>query len=228
MFCQNCGTQQSGDAKFCENCGAAMKTPAQPQYDSRLVGFSRRIHDPVFEKLQKESFRRNVKIGVIALPVIILLFQIAPLFSRDFTRPIALGVGCFVGGFGLVGTLISGALRSSARTWDGEVVDKKITEHTTQNRNDMNETHYMHTIVFSLAGGGRKKMKRKLHTGSLGAWDMMVYLNIGDRVRYHGKLDYFEKYDKSRDTEVPCANCRKYIDIRLDACPNCHVPVIKP
>ena len=228
MFCQNCGTQQSDDAKFCENCGAAMEVPAQPAFAPRLVGFSQRIHDPVFEKLQKEGFRRNVKIGLIALPVIILLFQLGPLFSRDFTRPIALGVGCFVGGFGLVGTLISGALRSSAGTWDGEVIDKKIIEHTTRDQDDIARTHYMHTIVFSLAGGGRKKMKRKLNTGSLKAWDMMVYLNVGDKVRYHGKLEFFEKYDKSRDAEVPCANCHKFVDIRLDSCPHCHVPIIKP
>jgi hypothetical protein len=71
-------------------------------------------------------------------------------------------------------------------------------------------------------------MKKRLLIGSLDAWDMMIYLNIGDKVRYHGTLDYYEKYDKSRDTKVPCANCRQYVNIRLDNCPNCQVPVIKP
>ena len=228
MFCPKCGKRQDDNAKFCENCGAVMGGGAQPSYDPRLVGFSQRIHDPVFEQMRKANFRKNLKIGLIAFPVVILLFQIAPFFSDDFTRPIALAVGCIVGGFGLVATLIGGAKRASAKTWDGEVIDKKINERHTNDNNGNTDTHYIHTIVFNLAGGGKKKMKRRLRTGALDAWDMMVYLNIGDRVRYHGKLDYFEKYDKSRDAEVPCANCRKYVNIRLDHCPNCRVPVIKP
>jgi len=56
----------------------------------------------------------------------------------------------------------------------------------------------------------------------------MLYLNVGDRVRYHGKLDYYEKYDKSHDAEVPCADCGRYVDIRLENCPVCKAPIIKP
>ena len=228
MFCSNCGTQQADNTKFCENCGTAIGGGAQPSYDANLIGFSQRIHDPVFEKLQKAKFRKSLIMGLIWFPVVVLLFQIVPFFVDDFTRPIALGVGCIVGGFGLIATLIGGAKRAGAKSWDGEVIDKKITEHITENRNGGNDYHYFHIIVFRLAGGGKKKMKQRHRTGALDAWDMMVYLNIGDKVRYHGKLDYFEKYDKSRDTEVPCANCRKYVNIRLDNCPNCQVPVIKP
>jgi len=210
--------------------GYAPATPIQPSYGPRLVGFSQRINDPVFENLQKASFRRSVITGLIFLPIVILLFQIVPFFADDFTRPIALAVGCIVGGFGLVWTLVGGAMRASARTWDGEVIDKKITRHNTydDNTSGVYDVHYYHAIIFRLAGGGRKKMQRKCQTGSLNEWDMMVYLNIGDRVRYHGRLDYYEKYDKSRDAEVPCANCHKYVDIRLDNCPYCQVPVIKP
>ena len=236
MFCQNCGTQQNENARFCENCGAGINgaapcggyAPAQPSYDPSLIGFSQRIHDPVFEELRKESFRRSINHGLFFLPIVVLLFQIAPFFSDDFTRPIALTVGCIVGGFGLVGSLLGGARQAMAKDWDGEVIDKKITEHQTYGRNDNIEMYYFHTIYFRLAGGGRKKMRKRLSTGELDHWDMMVYLNIGDNARYHGKLDYFEKYDKSRDTQVPCANCRQFIDIRLDNCPVCRVPVIKP
>ena len=235
MFCKNCGAQQNDGAKFCEKCGAvtaaaaAAGNPAQPSNNQGLVGFSQRIHDPVFEKLQKEGFRRSIKHGLIFLPIVVLLFQIGPFLSNDFPPSTALAVGLIVGGFGLVCTLVGAAKRASSGTWDGEVIDKKITEHTTENQEDnTTNTHYLHTIFFSLAGGGKKKMQRKSNRGSLNAWDMMIYLNIGDKVRYHGKLDYYEKYDKSRDAEVPCANCHKFIDIRLDSCPHCHVPVIKP
>ena len=230
MFCENCGVQSDGNAKFCENCGAAADAPVQTAYDPRLVGFSQKIRDPAFENLQREKFRKSVKHGFIFLPVLILLFQIVPFFAGDFTRQRAFTISCVVGGFGMLWTLAGGAARVLKKTWDGEVIDKKITEQ--RGRNDAAasgcDIDYYHAIVFKLANGRKKKMRRKLRTNELDAWDMMIYLNIGDRVRYHGKLDYYEKYDKSRDAEVPCANCRKYIDIRLEYCPVCQAPVIKP
>ena|GEM_PF-4165834 len=107
--------------------------------------------------------------------------EIVPFFVDDFTCPIALGVGCIVGGFGLIATLFGGARRDGAKSWDGEVIDKKFTEHNTENRNGGMDTHYFHIIEFRLASGGRKKMKQCRHTGALNEWDMMVYLNIGDK-----------------------------------------------
>jgi len=236
MFCKNCGTQQNENAGFCKNCGAAMNgsaqpyAPVQPSHDPRLIGFSQRIHDPVFGKMQKAGFHKSIKHGLLFLPILLLLFQIVPFFAEDFTRQRALVVGCVVGGFGMIWTLVSGAVRASKKTWDGEVTDKKITER--HNRNNATasgyDSDYYHTIVFRLTNGGKKKMRKKLRTNELNAWDMMIYLNIGDKVRYHGKLDYYEKYDKSRDAEVPCANCHKYVDIRFEYCPVCQVPLIKP
>ena len=240
MFCGNCGTRMGADARFCENCGAAIDGgvqpcggyvpvgPARPSYDLRLVGFSQKTHDPVFGQMQEARFRKDVKMGLIALPAVILLFQIAPFFSEDFTRPIALVVGCIVGGFGLACTLVGGVKRAWTSTWDGEVVDKAIVKHTAYSQSGFAGVFYIHTLAFDLAGGGRKKMRKRLQSEALNAWDMMAYLNIGDRVRYHGKLDYYEKYDKSCDAEVPCANCRQFVDIRLDNCPRCHAPIIKP
>ena len=230
MFCSNCGTQQNDNAKFCENCGAAIEAPVQPSYDPRLIGFSQKINDPLFENLQKARFRKSVKHGLIFLPVLFLLFQIIPFFADDFSRQTAFTLSLIVGGFGMIWTLAGGIARALKKTWDGEVIDKKITER--RNRNDATasgyDIDYYHTIVFRLENGGKKKMRKKLGTYELDAWDMMIYLNIGDRARYHGKLDYYEKYDKSRDTEVPCANCRKYVVIKLDNCPVCRAPVIKP
>ena len=224
MFCQSCGANINDGANFCESCGAKPDAPTQPVCDPNLVGFSQRINAPVFRELEKTSIRKNLIIGLIVSLALFLFFQVFPFFMKDFTRPIALIVGCLVGGGVLIHTLTSSAKRASAKPLDGEVANKKITEHNKLRAS----TTYSHTITFNLVGGGRKKIKKTLLTGQLDAWDMMIYLNIGDRVRYHGRLDYFEKYDKSRDTEIPCAGCRKYVDIRPDNCPNCRAPIIKP
>ena len=242
MFCESCGAKIGDDARFCGGCGAAIDGGARPDVvcdpaasalpscDPRLVGFSQKMYDLDFERARAARFRKEMSTGVIFLFVVVLLFQIAPFFSEDFTRPIALAVGCIVGGFGLVCTLVGGAMRAWASTWDGEVVNKTIVKHQYSNRPDKHHTHtyYLHTIFFRLANGGRKKMRRKLHSSSLNAWNMMTYLGIGDQVRYHGKLDYYEKYDKSRDAQIPCAVCGKFVDIRPDRCPHCQAPLLKP
>ena len=48
---------------------------------------------------------------LIWFPLVVLLFQIVPFFTDDFTLPIALIVGSIVCGFGHVVTLIDGATR---------------------------------------------------------------------------------------------------------------------
>lgn len=239
-FCKHCGTQLDGDSKFCEQCGAVLASPAAPYqqprpvmtYNPNLIGFSQKIHDPIFEQRQKDLTNRSIKHGLFFFPIVMLAFQIPPFFSDDFTRPIALIVGCIVGGFGLVMTLFGSAKRAVAKTWDGVVVDKKITRH--RNNEDERERygagfyHYHHKIIFKTTEGKRRQIEREFDYDDADAWDMMIYLNIGDKVRYHGRLNYFEKYDKSRDAQVPCAHCKEYADIRLDNCPKCKAPIIKP
>ena len=49
---------------------------------------------------------------------------------------------------------------------------------------------------------------------------------MGDRVRYHPDIDYYEKYDKSNDTHILCPFCNKVNPISDDVC-KCGAPVLK-
>lgn len=54
------------------------------------------------------------------------------------------------------------------------------------------------------------------------------YLNEGDRLRYLPQFPLpFEKYDKSRDAEIPCLFCGRMNPVKNDNCTFCHNPMIK-
>lgn len=53
------------------------------------------------------------------------------------------------------------------------------------------------------------------------------YYRIGDRVRHHGGLNSFEKYDKSRDTIIFCLACGSMNDMQSDVCTRCKCPLPK-
>ncbi|MDP3359581.1 MAG: hypothetical protein Q8S41_09560 [Lutibacter sp.] len=53
------------------------------------------------------------------------------------------------------------------------------------------------------------------------------YYKIGEKVRYHGKLKTFEKFDKSGDTIIFCNACAFIHDISEHICRNCGCPLLK-
>ena len=50
---------------------------------------------------------------------------------------------------------------------------------------------------------------------------------IGDRVRYHGGINSYEKYDKTGDKIIPCNACGTLCDIHEDYCYRCKCPLLK-
>ena len=70
---------------------------------------------------------------------------------------------------------------------------------------------------------GRNKTQKDYNSSRL-----FNYLQIGDMVRFHGtNMRYFEKYDKSRDSELPCAGCGLNVDARANYCPYCGCIMLK-
>jgi len=53
------------------------------------------------------------------------------------------------------------------------------------------------------------------------------YYQTGDRVRHHGGLNSFEKYDKSQDDIVFCNACASLNDINDEYCFRCNCPLLK-
>ena len=53
------------------------------------------------------------------------------------------------------------------------------------------------------------------------------YYENGDKVRHHGGLNTYEKYDKSKDTVIFCNACASRHDINDDICRRCKCPILK-
>ena len=53
------------------------------------------------------------------------------------------------------------------------------------------------------------------------------YYKIGDKVRHHGGINTFEKYDKTGDTIIFCNACATLCDIDDDVCFRCKCPLLK-
>lgn len=189
------------------------------------VGFSSRIHDPAFVNCLSNSSRQAAVFSFILAAVALVGFSLAGVIPGSSMRhPQALLTGLAVSSmFTIIGLkqIQSGDL---TRTWDGKVVDKRIEVRRGDGdggQDCADSSHRVYTVVF-LSDSGRTHQVRSEEDGT--RYD---YFSVGDRVRYHGGLDSFEKYDKSRDTVIICNACGAVQPIALDYCRRCRYPLLK-
>ena len=226
MFCQSCGTQLNNNARFCPSCGAAAgnETAANTMPAGvERVGYSPVINSPEFllcaKKYHKQA-RQAAIIFTILLPFIG-----------------ALG-GAIIGDGSTVGVVIGITLgfASIAFLWFTIAKDKKkkqalpeTTDGTISNisyygsgRGSNAETKYTTAKIIFIDSAGREhcaeiKCKR----------DIYNYFKVGEVVRYHTKINFPEKYDKSRDNYSVCALCLYKEAVYSDRCPKCDAPLLK-
>lgn len=139
-------------------------------------------------------------------------------------------VGVLLAGFFAVSAVVMVLRNSMNKTFDGVVVDKRVrdlrhrdyesTGLVTLSIGDSRGRNFQHIIVVRDNRG--RKHKKNVRTP-----EAFNYFQIGDRVRYHGKLGTLEKYDKSRDRIILCNVCERVNDIREDKCKRCKAPLFK-
>ena len=242
MFCQNCGAPIADGAKFCANCGApagAVQTgpAAQPAprpetaparqapYGGSLVGFSNRINSPEFQAAEAKINRTSGPFKWILTFAPLVIFPIIGLVSDDFEFSLALTVGAVVTVVMLIFNLTSTA-KKKKKPWDGVVVDKTVEhKHYREDNRDINKTYYR--VFFRTDSGQSKKSEEIIDSPFDRGAPVYSYLSIGDRVRFHPKFDYYEKYDKSRDSAIPCALCHTMNSIENERCAKCGAPLLK-
>ena len=227
LYCTRCGEAIEKGTVACPNCGAPYDEEKRwagvPSLGAAGIGFSSHASDGTFRK-HKTRYGLGVLVFLLIVSVIIFL---AMLLSGD----IDLSAG---------GLVIFGAVMAvlwtfwilwyvidnrKVKDWDG-VVTRKEQETTRYVRKD--EDGYRHTqeqtayrVWFRTDGGKTKKLVQY----DKPAW--YNYLNEGERVRYHGGKNYYEKYDKSREETLPCAGCGSRRDAREDYCGRCGCRMLK-
>ena len=142
-------------------------------------------------------------------------------------NPESLYIGLGIGGMFLAIAFFQILGRKRSTTWDGVVTDRTVKQKrrkqsTGGDKNDYYWVNYTEYTVEISSDGGKK------HFIVVDDDDTLYnFYRVGDRVRHHGGLKTFEKYDKSRDGIIFCNACATKCDIGDDVCFRCGCPLLK-
>jgi hypothetical protein len=186
------------------------------------MSYSNKIYDQAFDKYLRNTRNWKFQFSLILAALAIAGFSLYGALSDEMDNPEALQIGMGIGLMFILIGFISGKSNSNNRSWDGVVIDKKI-KKTTKNIDYGygKAERYIFTVFIKSETG-------KVHEKSSENDDTVYnYYKIGDKVRYHGRLHSYEKFDKSGDTIIFCNACAFLHDIDEDVCRNCGCPLLK-
>jgi hypothetical protein len=198
------------------------------------VGYSEKINAPEFKKYIKNTNKWSFIFALIIAATAIVGFFIYGEISTEMDNPQALFIGLGIGGMFIAIAIFQIIGRKGSKTWDGEVVDKKaekkrrkrpvtsyIDEDGGRHEDYVWEEYILYAVFIRDENG-------KIHTIRTEDDDTVYnYYRIGDRVRHHGGLNSYEKYDKSNDSIIFCNACATLCDINDDICYRCKCPLLK-
>ena len=254
MFCSQCGKQIADHARFCNHCGSPQASPQQPYQQTAqpyrqtvqpyvqptqpglpmqftpppyspvpgLVGFSPRINDPAFARYNKSSSKYALVFGVVLAVIAMVGLPIYGSVSGEVEFPQSLYYGMIIGGMFLLIALVQTLRKGTDRTWDGVVIDKRSARRT-QNDDDSGSGHHYTEYRFTVQRENGKKYSHTFRDQPA----IYNYYQEGDRVRHHKGSTYYEKYDKSRDSEILCVACLTMNSISERNCRLCKCPLLK-
>ena len=230
-LCRTCGEPLNEGAEVCSVCGTRVgEEPIDTVEDGFRTreewlvsnahsagitpGYSNKFDTPEFQaalKASNSSYTRILLITLLVLPLVVML--IVSLIKRD------LGIGIFIGGSIVVYIIEIPVIayflikRNTAKPWDGEVID--LIHRASK---DSADQYY----IICRSDEGKK---RKVADYGRAMYD---YLQVGDRVRFHPRLNVpLEKQDKTHDSYLLCPFCGKRQSLENDDCDVCGKPLLK-
>ena len=226
-FCTVCGERVNKAAPVCPRCGRPygnMKYGAYPATGAGGVGWSDQVTNPCFKSRMKKNL-----IGTLIAMVLVTGGVFAAIWfsskDREISKilPIFGIVAAALWAFWLIWIIAQFAKHGE---WEG-VVEKRdsyVQDYTKKNTDG--STNYRSRTVYRITfrtNEGKKKVVKEIDRP---VW--YDYLHEGEYVRYHGKnMTYYEKYDRSRDSAIPCASCGMMRDARETYCGRCGSVIIK-
>jgi len=228
MFCQNCGTQLSDNAKFCPACGAgvgvrtpqtAAPVPAQPQVGG--AGYSPVVNMPEFRQLAAKDKNASLSLLMgllIIICVCVVLIVIGFLIFDDLIALVI--VTAVVLSLAIpYTTIILRRINRKKRPPFEVTVWKYLT--TKQATDMIRDPGFLMYFVYFKDGAGRS-----IRTSGPLDKRFQEYYQIGDRCLYHCDIGFFEKYDKSRDTFSLCPFCMEIVELGQTRCTKCNKPLL--
>ena len=225
MFCQSCGTQLNDNVRFCSCCGTPSAAQQQCQQPLKAggMGYSPVANTPEFRQLaamKKNEETRFFKRILIFICVFAGLPVIGVLIFADATALKAI-VTAVVAGIAIPVSLVILNRINRRKKPPFEAIVRK--HHTTQpdlGGIESNPCSWNYLVIFKNGAG------RSIHTDNAHDERFQEYYQIDDRCLYHADIDFFEKYDKSRDTFSLCPFCKEKVEIGQTRCTRCRKPML--
>lgn len=186
------------------------------------MAYSRKIDDPAFDRFRRNSQNYSFLFSVGLAFLAIAGFYIYGESGSDMENPEALRIGATIGGMFMLIGIFSARSKKVRPSWDGVISDKKIKEVKKDIGDGRNDALRLVYTVFIKGDYGKTAEIRSEDDDTV-----YNYYNKGDKVRYHGALNSYEKYDKSGDNIIFCNACAFLHDIGEDVCLNCGCPLLK-
>lgn len=232
MYCHQCGRHLPDQTRFCTFCGSsqdrslpAVKPSAQASVAGVRRGYSEKITDPAFSKYMKNTNRWAMIFSCGLAVIAIAGFSVAgALGVEGMENPQAFFQGLGIGAMFIVIGIFSVIGRKRSTTWDGIVEDKRVKRKTVSEKSgdEVYTRDCLEYTVFIRSDSG-KRHEIKATDNDI----VYNYYRIGDKVRHHGGLNSYEKYDKSGDSIIFCNACATLCDINDDTCFRCGCPLLK-
>lgn len=186
------------------------------------IGYSQKIKDPAFAKYVKDTNRWSGCFSLGLAFFAVLGFYIYGETSSEMDNPEAVYIGLVIGSMFMLIALFQIVSKNKSSTWDGIIVDKKISH---KRRHDKNQNRWLDYLEYSVC---IQDENLKMHY-SVAADDDTIYnyYKIGDKVRHHKGLNSYEKQDKSLDSIIFCNACATLNDINDEFCFRCKCPLLK-
>ena len=198
-----------------------------PQMVSR-IGFSNAINDPRFASKKRTQGCASFIFSLIVIPMPLIGFAIYGYYFQDkMPMKEVLLTGAGVSGIFLLFYVIFWLKKLLSSDWEGVVTALTEEEHLYHRNNanrtytSRNEYYYMYVVRIQTTSGKIKKIENRSQNSFY-----YNYFKVGDRVKYHHDIDYYEKYDKTYDTHILCPFCAKVNPITDDVC-KCGAPIMK-
>ncbi len=189
---------------------------------SNRIGYSQKINDPAMVKYVRNANSWSAIFALILAVAAVSGFYIAGETGNEMENPESLYIGLGIGGMFLMIALFQIIGRNKSTTWDGIIVNKKVTQ---KRRHDKYQNRWIEYLEYTVC---IQDDSWKMHYSCANDDDTVYnYYKIGDKVRHHKGLNSYEKKDKSGDSIIFCNACASLNDINDDYCFRCKCPLLK-
>jgi len=235
FYCENCGKEVDYKYKFCKYCGNPLSNDENTIEDIKTkknkdekrsihVGYSPKINDPAFKKYLKNTYQYSFFFALTLAIIALVGFYIYGETSYEMNNPEALYIGIAIGSMFLLIGMSTMLGRKRSKTWDGVVTKKEILDKTRNKKmSDDNQLEYYKVYNVIILSENNKEVTIRVEDDDT----VYKYYKVGDKVRHHGGLNSYEKYDKSKDSIIFCNACASLNDINDEKCFRCSCPLLK-